>query len=87
MQFTLGMPFLAVLGKFYRNLKGLNLNFVNFVITFLGQQLYTSEVGCKRESNINKSKSNSISQALTSPPTSKIAKYTERKKNTHHLQI
>ncbi len=24
MQFTLGMPFLAVLGKFYRNLKGLN---------------------------------------------------------------
>ncbi len=23
MQFTLGMPFLAVLGKFYRNLKGL----------------------------------------------------------------
>ncbi len=23
MQFTLGMPFLGVLGKFYRNLKGL----------------------------------------------------------------
>ncbi len=26
MQFTLGMPFLAVLGKFYRNLKGLNMD-------------------------------------------------------------
>ncbi len=25
MQFTLGMPFLAVLGKFYRNLKGLTI--------------------------------------------------------------
>ncbi len=24
MRFTLGMPFLAVLGKFYRNVKGLN---------------------------------------------------------------
>ncbi len=24
MQFTLGMPFLGVLGKFYRNLKGLD---------------------------------------------------------------
>ncbi len=29
MQFTLGMPFLAVLGKFYRNLKGLKSSIVN----------------------------------------------------------
>ncbi len=28
MQFTLGMPFLAVLGKFYRNLKGLKWTFL-----------------------------------------------------------
>lgn len=60
--------------------------------SFLWQQLYTSEVGCKRESNVNKSKSNSISQALTSPPTSKIAKRLRQniqreKNNMYHLQI
>ncbi len=30
MQFTLGMPFLGVLGKFYRNRKGLNKKIYNF---------------------------------------------------------
>ncbi len=41
MQFTLGMPFLAVLGKFYRNLKGLNsvsyrrVQHISYICVFL----------------------------------------------------
>ncbi len=35
MQFTLGMPFLGVLGKFYRNRKGLKLSNSNFVLNIV----------------------------------------------------
>ncbi len=35
MQFTLGMPFLGVLGKLYRNRKGLKLSNSNFVLNIV----------------------------------------------------
>ncbi len=35
MQFTLGMPFLGILGKYYRNRKGLKLSNSNFVLNIV----------------------------------------------------
>ncbi len=40
MQFTLGMPFLGVLGKFYRNHKGLNEKNINVRNIDLNVALY-----------------------------------------------
>ncbi len=52
MQFTLGMPFLAVLGKFYRNLKGLSLG-KNNTITKMVNILYYIRLKSVSKSNIS----------------------------------
>ncbi len=44
MQFTLGMPFLAVLGKFYRNLKGLKMIFSIFIFFTPSDSRFTNIV-------------------------------------------
>ncbi len=44
MQFTLGMPFLGVLGQFYRNRKGLNEQMKRTVEVKYGITLHTKQM-------------------------------------------